>query len=163
MPQTPRLALPLIAPGQSQKDVTHNEALLALDQMITLVVASRSLAAPPANPALGEIQIVAAAAAVAWGHPAGTLVQWLGAGWQASPPRDGQIALLADEGLMLVHRAGWQALWPVAGLAIGGRSVLTAVPAAISAPAGGSTVDSQARASLSALLQALQQQGILAP
>ena len=28
MPQTLRLGLPLIAAGQSQKDVTHNEAVL---------------------------------------------------------------------------------------------------------------------------------------
>ena len=34
MPATPRLALPLIAAGQAQKDVTHNEAVLALDRLV---------------------------------------------------------------------------------------------------------------------------------
>ena len=29
--ETPRLRLPLLAAGQSQKHVTHNEALLTLD------------------------------------------------------------------------------------------------------------------------------------
>jgi Protein of unknown function (DUF2793) len=163
MPQSPRLSLPLIAAGQGQKDVTHNEALLALDRMVALAVASRSQASPPPNPVPGEMHIVPAAGAVAWGHPAGTLVQWQGAGWLAVPPADGQVALVADEGQMLVKHGGWQALWPVAGLSIAGRAVLSAPPSAVPLPAGGATVDIEARAALAAVIVALQLQGILAP
>jgi hypothetical protein len=58
MPATPRLALPLIAAGQAQKDVTHNEAVLALDRLVALVVVSRSLTAPPTAPQPGFSHIV---------------------------------------------------------------------------------------------------------
>lgn len=164
MPATPRLALPLIAAGQTQKDVTHNEAVLAIDRLLVLAVASRSTATPHAAPAPGTCHIVPAAGAAAWGQPAGTLMHWLGdAGWLAVPPREGQTALVADEGVMLVYRGGWQADWPVAGLAIGGRSVLAANPVAIAPPGGGTVVDVEARAAIAALISALRQMGILAP
>lgn len=162
MPQTPRLGLPLISAGQSQKDVTHNDALLALDRLVALTVVSRTAASPPANPEPGDVQIVPPAGAAAWGQPAGTLMHWQGAGWLPVPPQEGQVALLLDEAVMLVQRGGWQALWPVAGLTIAGRSVLAAAPASVAAPGGGATVDVQARAAIAAIITALQLQGILA-
>jgi hypothetical protein len=162
MPQTPRLAVPLIAAGQSQKDVTHNDAVLALERLVALAVVSRSAATPPASPALGDVQIVPATGTAAWGQPAGTLMHWQGGGWLPVPPQNGQMALVLDEGLMLVHRAGWQALWPVAGLMIAGRNVLAAAPANVGPPSGGGNIDVQARAAVAAVITALQQQGILA-
>lgn len=161
MPETPRLALPLIAAGQAQKDVTHNEAVLALDRLVALVVTSRSLLLPPSVPQLGACFIVPAAGAVAWGHPAGTLLHWQGAAWLAETPRDGQIALLADEGLMLIHCGSWRDQWPIAGLVVSGRTVLAVPPVNLVAPTGGAIIDSEARAVLAALLAALQQQGII--
>ena len=59
---TPNLALPFIAQGQAQKEVTHNEALLRLDALVQIAVRSRSLAAPPGSPADGERWSVAAGA-----------------------------------------------------------------------------------------------------
>jgi hypothetical protein len=162
MPETPRLGLPLIAAGQSQKDVTHNEAVLALDRMVALAAVSRTQLAPPVTASPGEIQIVPAGGAAAWGHPEGSLAQWQGAGWQSQMPRNGQLALVEDEGLMLLYRNGWQALFPVLGLQIDGRTVLAAPPVAISSPAGGTTVDVEARVVLNALLSALVDQGIIA-
>ncbi len=162
MPITPRLALPLLAAGQSQKDVTHNEAVLALDRLVALVVESRTAAEPPADPAVGSAFIVPAAGVAAWGQPAGTLMHWQSSGWLAEAPRDGQTALVADEGVLLVHRGSWQDALPVAALSIGGRIVLGMPPAVIALPSGGSTVDVQARAAIADLLIALQQQGVLA-
>ena len=162
MPETPRLALPLIAAGQAQKDITHNDAILALDRLVALVVASRTLSAPPLAPPIGQCHIVPPAGVAAWGHPAGTLVHWQGAGWLAVPPRDGQIALVADEEVMLVFQGDWQSLWPAGGLAIAGRAVLSAAPVAVVAPSGGSTVDAQSRTAIAAVIAALRQQGILA-
>jgi hypothetical protein len=161
MPATPRLALPLIAAGQAQKDVTHNEAVLALDRLVALVVASRSLTVPPATPPSGACYIVPSAGGAAWGHPAGTLMYWQDSGWLAASPRDGQIVLLDDEEVMLVRHGDWQARWPTAGLTINGRTLLAATPAMIVPPSGGGTVDSEARATLTSLLTALQQQGII--
>lgn len=163
MPETLRLALPLIAAGQTQKDVTHNEAVLALDRLVALVVVSRTLAAPPASPAPGSCYIVPVAGVAAWGQPAGSLMHWQGdAGWIAAAPRDGQTALAADEGAMLVHRGSWQANWPVAGLNIGGRAVLAASPVTVSVPTGGANVDAQARSAIAEMIIALRQLGLLA-
>ena len=163
MPASPRLDLPLIAAGQTQKDITHNEAVLAIERLVALVVVSRSLAAPPASPAPGSCYIVPAAGAAAWGYPAGTAMHWQGAaGWLAAAPRDGQTALAADEGVMLIHRGGWQAIWPVAGLTIGGRAVLAASPTAVALPTGGTSVDTEARNAITAVITALRQLGLLA-
>jgi hypothetical protein len=161
MPETPRLALPLLAAGQSQKDVTHNDALLALDRLVALLAVSRSQTVPPATAAIGDVHIVPSAGASAWGQPAGTLMHWQDAGWLPLHPRDGQIVLVADENIVLVHRGGWQEDWPVAGLAVGGRTLLSAPPAVIVPPSGGSTVDAQARSAIGDLILILQQQGLL--
>lgn len=149
MPETPRLALPLLAAGQSQKDVTHNDALLALDRLVALVVASRSTAPPPPSPATGECHIVPAMGMAAWGHPAGTLMHWQGSGWLAQAPRDGQMALIADEAVLLVYADSWQLL----------RRVAASVAPAL--PSGGATVDSEARTAFALLLAALEHQGLL--
>jgi hypothetical protein len=50
MTATPRLSLPLLAAGQAQKHVTHNDALTRLDGLIHLAVASRSETTPPGSP-----------------------------------------------------------------------------------------------------------------
>lgn len=162
MPQTLRLALPLIAAGQSQKDVTHNEALLRLDRIVALAVVSRSQSQPPPNPTPGDIHIVPAVGAAGWGRGAGTLMQWQGTAWHPETPLNGQLAYVADEGALLVHDDGWQHHLPVAGLLIAGRSVLAAPVVAIADPGGGTTVDAEARAVLVALLAALRTQGLLA-
>jgi hypothetical protein len=161
MPTTDRLLLPLLAAGQAQKDVTHNEALLALDGLVALAAVSRSAAGPPSGPGPGEVQIVAATATVAWGAAAGTVMQWLGSGWQPRVPVDGQLAFVADEAIMLVHAGSWRALWPVAGLTIAGRAVLSVPPGSVAAPAGGTVVDDQARGAIAQLISQLQAQGIL--
>lgn len=161
MPQTPRLALPLLASGQSQKDVTHNEAVLALDRLVALLAVSRSQGVPPASAAIGDVQIVPAAGAAAWAQPAGTLMHWQGTSWLPVQPRDGQIVLVADENMMMVYRGGWQERWPVAGLSVGGRSVLAVPPAAVLPPDGGVIVDVEARTAIAELIFALQQQGLL--
>ncbi|MBS2268064.1 DUF2793 domain-containing protein, partial [Salmonella enterica subsp. enterica serovar Typhimurium] len=54
MDQTPNLQLPYIAPSQAQKHVTHNEAIRALDALVQLCVASRTLKEPPAEPREGN-------------------------------------------------------------------------------------------------------------
>ena len=62
MDLTPNLALPLIAPDQAQKHLTHNEALRVLDALVHLRVIDRDLTAPPINPAEGDRYIIAAGA-----------------------------------------------------------------------------------------------------
>ncbi len=92
MTDTPRLSLPLLAAGQAQKHVTHNDALIRLDGLIHLTVDSRTQTAPPASPTEFSAYIV----------PAG--------GTGAFAGRTDQVALFEDGGWsFLVPRPGWQA------------------------------------------------------
>ncbi|WP_439547274.1 DUF2793 domain-containing protein [Sandarakinorhabdus sp.] len=149
MPETPRLALPLLAAGQSQKDVTHNDALLAIDRLVTLAVESRGVTAPPVSPNTGAVWIVPADGAADWEQAAGTLMHWLGNGWLAQTPRSGQMAMVVDEAVLLVYAGGWHLVRHLAA------------PAAFAMPSGGVTVDSEARMAIVGLVTVLQQQGLL--
>ncbi|MEY2884334.1 MAG: hypothetical protein RL490_2058 [Pseudomonadota bacterium] len=160
---TPRHALPLLAAGQAQKEVTHNEALLALDRLVQLCVLSRSVTAPPPAPAAGDCYIVPAAATGVWAGQGDRLASHDGFGWVFDTPPRGCLAWLWDEGVFAVYSDGWTAAaWPVRALAIGGRIVLGAVPAILDAPSGGATIDAEARVAIAALQAALRAQGIAA-
>ena len=51
---TDRLGLPLLAAGQSQKEVTHNAALTQLDMLMQSAVVAAFVTAPPAAPQPGQ-------------------------------------------------------------------------------------------------------------
>ena len=92
MSETANLALPLVQASQAQKHVTVNEAMVRLDAVSQLVLASMTLGTPPAEPAEGACYAVAP----------GATGDWAG--------RDGQIAV-ADNGgwAFLAPAAGWRA------------------------------------------------------
>ena len=66
MDDTPNLGLPYIMAAQSQKHVTHNEAIRALDAIVQLSVLDRDLSTPPTTPADGARYIVASSPTGAW-------------------------------------------------------------------------------------------------
>lgn len=122
MTDTSRHHLPLLAAGQAQKEVTHNEAVLAIDRMLQLAVASRALAVAPAMPADGAIYIVAAAPSGAWLGHAGRLASHDGYGWSFTDPVQGCLAWIADETVFTVYDGAWsQGGWPASGLRAAGR------------------------------------------
>ncbi|SFK79491.1 DUF2793 domain-containing protein [Methylorubrum salsuginis] len=94
---TPSLALPLIAAGQAQKHVTHNEALALLDALVQLAVIDKDLAAPPTSPAEGDRYIVAADPSGAWAGWAGRIARYQDGAWLSRMPRPGWLAFVADE------------------------------------------------------------------
>lgn len=98
MDQTPNLALPLIAPDQAQKHLTHNEALRVLDAVVHLRVIDRDLSTPPAASVEGDRYIVGAAATGAWAGQDARVAAWQDGGWLFYPPRAGWIAFVHDEG-----------------------------------------------------------------
>lgn len=107
MQTTPNLDLPFLMPAQAQKHVTHNDALAMLDAVVQLGVASRQLAAPPADPGEGLRHIVAEGASGAWaGAEAGSLAVFHDGAWRLHAPRTGWIAWIADEGQALVFDGG---------------------------------------------------------
>jgi hypothetical protein len=99
MPDTPRLALPLLEGGQAQKHVTVNEALALLDAFGAGAVASRTRATPPSAPAEGALHIVGAGGEGAWAGRDGMLAAFLNGGWAFRAPEPGRRAHVLDEGV----------------------------------------------------------------
>jgi len=66
MTSTTNLALPFIEAAQSQKHVTHNEALGRLDAIVMLAILDRDLSSPPASPTDGARYLVKATGTGAW-------------------------------------------------------------------------------------------------
>jgi hypothetical protein len=161
--ETGRLALPLLAAGQAQKEVAHNEALLRLDMLAQGVVESADLATPPGAPASGQCWIVAAGATGDWSGRDDAIAGWSDNGWRFAPPAPGWSAWVIDrDRTMRFGGSGW-ADDPVRddGYFVGDERVLAARQAAIADPSGGTTVDSEGRAALAALLAALRTHGLI--
>jgi hypothetical protein len=97
MSDTPLLQLPLLEAAQAQKHVTHNEALLLLDGLVHLSVASRAAASPPDGAAAGARHLVAASPSGAWAGQAGKLALAQGGGWVFLMPRPGWRLWVEDE------------------------------------------------------------------
>lgn len=111
MDLAPNLGLPYIMAAQSQKHITHNEAIRALDAIVQLSVLDRSLSAPPGSPAEGARYIVGASPTGAWSGHAGEITAWQDGAWMFYPPREGWIAWVSDEDVAVVWSgSAWTAL-----------------------------------------------------
>lgn len=97
MTDTPRLSLPLLAAGQAQKHVTHNDALIRLDALVHLSVDSRTQATPPASPTDLSAYIVPAGGTGAFAGRADQVALYEDGGWSFVIPRVGWQAWVADE------------------------------------------------------------------
>ncbi|MGH6771116.1 MAG: DUF2793 domain-containing protein [Xanthobacteraceae bacterium] len=100
---TPNLSLPYIDLNEAQREVTHNDAIRALDALVQLVVLDRDLAAPPGSPADGDRYIVAASPAGEWVGHVDAIAAWQDGAWRFYPPRLGWIVYAADEGALLAY------------------------------------------------------------
>jgi Protein of unknown function (DUF2793) len=103
MTATANLALPLLAAGQAQKHVTHNDALLMIDSLLHLSVLSRAPTTPPAAPAEGDRYLVPASATGGWAGKSGQIAAWVDGGWLFYPPRAGWTVWIAAENTSLVY------------------------------------------------------------
>ncbi|HVZ05497.1 DUF2793 domain-containing protein [Hyphomicrobium sp.] len=111
MTDTPNLALPYILAAQAQKHVTHNEAIRALDCLVQLSVASRSLTAPPDDPDEGGRYIVASGATGDWSDQSDKIAAYQDGAWIFYTPRDGWRAWVTSENSQVIYASGsWSAL-----------------------------------------------------
>jgi hypothetical protein len=95
---TPHLGLPLLAAGQAQKHVTHNEALAQLDALVQLACLDKDLTAPPAAPVEGDRYLLAVPAPTGnWAGLAGQVVRFTDGVWVGAVPAAGWVAYIADE------------------------------------------------------------------
>lgn len=130
--------------GQAQKEIFVNEALALADALLHCAIEGE-LASPPAEPAEGATWLVAPNPTGDWTGQAGKLACRQGGNWLFVAPRDGMRLLNRATGQDMRFAAGWHA------------------PARPADPAGGTTVDSEARQAILALLAALETTGIFAP
>ena len=161
---TARLALPLLAPGQAQKEMSHNEALARLDCAVQACVLAVGVDSPPGDPATGACWIVGEAPDGAWAGHEGALAAWTAAGWRFVAPFEGMRAWVAEShGFALFSDGGWTVGEAHGRLIVDGVQVVGSQAEPIGDPAGGATVDSEARAAIAGILAALREHGLVDP
>lgn len=110
---TTHLQLPELTASQSQKHVTHNEALEHLDALVHLAVLDKDLSTPPASPSTGARYIVGASATDDWTSKEGEIAYYDGAGWIFKSPVNGWLAYVEDEELFyLFDGTSWSIFTP---------------------------------------------------
>ena len=149
MEVTPRLGLPTLIPGQAQKEITVNECWQVLDAVVAGAVEEPARADPPTAPAVGSSYIVASGATGAWAGHDDAIAAFTAGGWRIIAPTDGLCVMVKSTGATVRY-------------ANGGWSTLLAAPQpAISDVVGGTTVDAESRAAISAILGALRAHGLI--
>lgn len=83
------LHLPYLQAAQSQKHITHNEAIERLDLIVQLVVQGFAATLPPLAPQEGQIWALGSGAVNDWAGQDGTLAAWSNGGWLFIAPRQG--------------------------------------------------------------------------
>ena len=159
-----RLALPFLAAGQAQKEMTVNEALARLDIAVQASAVAGGVDQPPETPAIGQCWIIGDAPAGAWSGHAGMLAGWTSGGWRFVAPAEGLAVWVEAEGAVWRRAGGAWKAGELSGsrVVIGGVQVVGAQHAAIAAPSGGDVIDVQARATLGAILDAMRSHGLVA-
>ena len=158
-----RWTLPLLQPGQAQKEMAHNEALAVLDLLAHAAVLSASESSPPDHPAEGECWLIGDSPDGAWTGYAGHVAGWTTGGWRFVAPLDGMTLWAVAEG---VHARRIEGAWlvgdlPVTRVTIAGDQVLGGREAAIADPVGGTIIDAESRIALTAILTALRAHGLI--
>lgn len=159
---SPRFALPFIVPGQAAKEEFHNEALALLDGLVHAAVEGAPAAAPPADPAEGEAWIVAAGATGEWAGRAHCLAIRSAGGWRFVAPVPGLSVWDKAAGLRRAWTgSGWSdGAVSAAALVIEGQQVVGPRQGAVASPSGGTTIDTQARTAIDALIATLKSHGL---
>jgi Protein of unknown function (DUF2793) len=160
---TPRLALPMLQPGQAQKEMYHNEALARLDLAVQATVLASGNNIPPDDPEPGDSWIVGDAPTGAWAGQAKAIAGW-NAGWRFVAAAEGMQAWVREsDGFALFSEGAWHVGQAYGRLIVDGEQVVGARGEAIDDPDGGSVIDIEARGVISAVLAALREHGLIDP
>jgi hypothetical protein len=161
---TARFALPLLVAGQAQKEIHHNEAITRLDLLTQAAAEAHGMDDPPAEPFAGQCWIIGAAPTGDWLGHAGEVAGWTEAGWRFVTPQEGmQLWLDETHGFARFIGGAWQTGLTHGRLFVEGQQVIGPRLNAIAEPVGGTVVDAEARAAVSAVLVALRAHGLIEP
>lgn len=160
---TPRLMLPYIVPGQAQKEMFHNEALLRLDIAVAASVEGLPADSPPPAPVAGQAYLVGTSPTGAWAGQPTRIAGFDESGWRFVTPLEGWSVWIRSLELTATFVNGaWETGWLKASrLIIGSDQVVGSRAAAIADPTGGTVVDAEARSSLASVLAALRTHGLI--
>lgn len=161
--ESARFALPLLVPGQAEKEVYHNEALARIDAALHASVVDGPTTAPPAVPAIGQSWIVGSGAGGDWTGRDASLAAWTGGGWRFVPPVPGMLAWHAARGCWF-HWTGsaWsEGALPATALIIGGVQVVGNRRENVANPVGGTIIDAEARGAIDAIIATLRSHGLI--
>lgn len=138
---SPRWGLPFLFVGQAQKEVFVNEAHALADALLHCAIEGVATA-PPEAPAEGASWLVGTPAAGDWAGQDGRLACRQAGNWLFISPRDGMRVLDRSTGQERRFFGTWR------------------VAVEVTEPIGGSTVDAEARATISQLIAGLKEVGI---
>ena len=138
--RSPRLGLPFLFPGQAQREFYVNESLARLDVLVHPVIESEVSSTPP-TPVAGQTFLISDATGD-WENRNGQLAFWDGQIWTFLSPFEGLRIFDKSAGRYLLFKATWEK-----------GTVLTE-------PAGGTTVDIQARAAIAEIVGIMRQFGL---
>ena len=96
MEETTNLKLPLLVPNQSQKEITHNEALIIIDNILQNGIIDKDLITPPENPNTNDMYIVGEGAIGKW-EGKDNYLAFYDNGWRFIEPREGFTFWVNDE------------------------------------------------------------------
>ncbi len=140
---TANLSLPMLFAGQAQKEFALNQSLMIIDALLQKSIAT-TLAAPPQTAEPGATYRIADNASGEWAGHENELATIVGGSWLFVPPSEGMSVYDRTARQNLFYDEGWQT---------------AETP---SAPTGGAVIDTEARATLAALVDALRSIGIFA-
>jgi hypothetical protein len=160
---TPRLALPFLSAGQAQKEFIHNESLQTLDIVVAAAVEEGPRNDPPPAPALGASYILGASPTGDWAGKPRTVAAYTSGGWRFVAPLDGMTVYVKAENCWANYRLGDWEMGILRGstIVIGGQQVVGSRATAIASATGGTTVDTEARATIDQILAALRHHGLI--
>ncbi len=141
---TPRQALPMLVAGQAQKEFFVNEAFARIDALLHPVVEGVA-STPPASPAPGESWVIADPASDEWAGHAHALASWDGAQWTFCAPTEGMQVFDRTLGARRAFLGSWQS------------------PTRPAQPTGGTVIDTEARAAVTAIIGMLAKLGVIPP
>jgi hypothetical protein len=150
---SPLLGTNLWDSGITQPDLVFNDAIRQYDALIAGLILSRTTDAEPGSPSEGDAYIMTGSASgTDWAtFDEHDIAVFSGAVWKQYAP-GGRVQMLVDDDNEIVY-------WTGSAWAVG--VVLTA-DSKISDPAGGGTVDAEARTAINAIIDALESHGITA-
>ena len=164
MSVTPRLGLETLSSGQAGKENSVNESLHRLDLLVGGLVEEPPRNSPPTSPASGQCWIVGPSPSGAWAGQAHCVAGYTVGGWRFIAPTEGLSLQVKTSGAFVNYRGGaWvEGEIRATSVNVGGQQVVGARGTAIASPSGGSVVDGEARAALTAILAALRNHGLIA-